>query len=311
MLLDGKVALVSGTGPNIGSEIARTLAANGATVACMDLNLEFAQEAAKSIKDAGGKAIGVAADITREDQVEQAVKDAVGQLGGIHLLVNDAAISDHNPFLEADVAEWRKVVDVILTGTFIVSQQVSRQMVAQGEGGAIVNIVSTSGHRGETGRVAYGSAKAGVLNLTRSMALQLAADNIRVNSVTPTNTGTGVGQHYGRSREEGPPPARQLIPRGRWVGPKTKLKPCCFCYPITPISLPALISPATAVTLLAGRPAGGTDTEGTRTLPARWERGRVQATSAVILRSVATKNPVRTATHSATARFFAPLGRSE
>ena len=311
MLLDGKVALVSGTGPNIGSEIARTLAANGATVACMDLNLEFAQEAAKSIKDAGGKAIGVAADITREDQVEQAVKDAVGQLGGIHLLVNDAAISDHNPFLEADVAEWRKVVDVILTGTFIVSQQVSRQMVAQGEGGAIVNIVSTSGHRGETGRVAYGSAKAGVLNLTRSMALQLAADNIRVNSVTPTNTGTGVGQHYGRSREEGPPPARQLIPRGRWGRPKDQAQAVLFLLSdnadfITGIDLPCDGGN------LAGRAAGrGTDTEGTRTLPARWERGRVQATSAVILRSVATKNPVRTATHSATARFFAPLGRSE
>ena len=174
MMLDGKVALVSGTGPNIGSEIARTLAANGATVACMDLNEQYAQAAAISINEAGGKAIGVVADITQPESVEKAVQEVLNAFGGIHLLVNDAAISDRKPFLEAELSDWQKVLDVILTGTFIVSQRVAKQMVAQGEGGAVVNIISTSGHRGETARIAYGTAKSGLLNFTRSMATQLA-----------------------------------------------------------------------------------------------------------------------------------------
>jgi NAD(P)-dependent dehydrogenase (short-subunit alcohol dehydrogenase family) len=213
-MLEGKVALVSGTGPNIGSEIARTLAANGATVACMDLNDEFAQAAAKSIQVAGGKAMGVSADITKPDEVDRAVQQVVDTFGGIHILVNDVAITDRGQFLESDLEQWRRVIEVILTGTFIVSQNVARRMVSQGEGGAIVNIASTSGHAGEPSRVAYGTAKAGILNFTRTLALQLAPHHIRVNSLTPTQTGTGVGNPGGRSRDDGPPP--QNIPLGRW-----------------------------------------------------------------------------------------------
>ena len=240
MLLDSKVALVSGTGPNIGSEIARTLAANGATVACMDLSNEFAQAAAKSIKDAGGKAIGVAADITQPESVEKAIQAVLGAFGGIHLLVNDAAITDRKEFLEADLAEWQKVLDVVLTGTFIVSQQVARQMVAQGEGGTIVNIVSTSGHRGESFRIAYGTAKAGLLNLTRSMAIQLAPHKIRVNSVTPTETGTPVGMPDAPRDENNP---SKDIPLNRWGRPTDQAQAVLFLLSpnadfITGIDLP-------------------------------------------------------------------------
>ena len=225
MLLDGKVALVSGTGPNIGAEIARTLAANGATVACMDLNEKYAQAAAISINEAGGKAIGVAADITQPESVEKAVQEVLGAFGKIHLLVNDAAISDRKPFLEADLADWRKVLDVILTGTFIVSQQVARQMVAQGDGGAIVNIVSTSGHRGESARIAYGTAKSGLLNFTRSMAVQLASHNIRVNSVTPTTTGTPVGMPDAPRDDNNPPTD---MPLHRWGRPSDQAQAVLF-----------------------------------------------------------------------------------
>jgi NAD(P)-dependent dehydrogenase (short-subunit alcohol dehydrogenase family) len=254
-MLEGKVALVSGTGPNIGSEIARTLAANGATVACMDLNEEFAQGAAKSINVAGGKAIGVSADITQPDQVDKAVRQVVEQLGHIDLLVNDAAISDRKPFLEAEVDEWQKVINVILTGTFIVSQRVARVMVEQGNGGAIVNIVSTSGHSGETARIAYGTAKSGLLNFTRSLAMQLAPHKIRVNSVTPSTSGTRVGDPGGTPRDQGPPPGRN-VPLGRWGTPQDQAQAVLF-----------MLSPAasfiTGVDLrvdggnLAGRPGGG------------------------------------------------------
>jgi len=225
MLLDGKVALVSGTGPNIGAEIARTLAANGATVACMDLNEGYAKAAAISINEAGGKAIGVAADITQPDSVVKALKEVLGAFGGIQLLVNNAAISDRKPFLEAELADWRNVLDVILTGTFIVSQQVARQMVSQGAGGSIVNIVSTSGHRGEMARIAYGTAKSGLLNFTRSMAMQLAPHKIRVNSVTPTTTGTPVGRPDAPRDEDNPP---KDLPLSRWGRPNDQAQATLF-----------------------------------------------------------------------------------
>ena len=225
MSLDGKVALVSGTGPNIGSEIARTLAANGATVACMDLDEGYAQAAAISIKEAGGKALAITADITQPESVEKALQEVLDAFGGVHLLVNDAAISDRKPFLEADLAEWKTVLDVILTGTFIVSQRVARQMVTQGEGGAIVNIVSTSGHRGETARIAYGTAKSGLLNFTRSMAMQLAPHNIRVNSVTPTVTGTPVGRPDAPRDDSNPP---KDVPWGRWGRPTDQAQAVLF-----------------------------------------------------------------------------------
>lgn len=241
MLLDGKVAVVSGTGPNIGSEIARTLAANGAKVVCLDLQRDCAEAAAKQITNAGGSAVAVAADITKPDDVERAMKAAVAAFGGIHVLVNDAAISDREPFLEAKLDTWHKVLDVILTGTFLCSQYAAKQMVAQGEGGAIVNIVSTSGHRGEEIRVAYGTAKAGLLNLTRSMALQLASHKIRVNSVTPTQTGSSVGST--RPRDESIPPSRAGIPLGRWGRPNDQAQAVLFLVSpnadfITGIDLP-------------------------------------------------------------------------
>ena len=255
-MLEGKVALVSGTGPNIGSEIARTLAASGATVACMDLSHEFAQAAAKSIIDAGGKAMGVAADTTKSDQVDKAVQAVLDEFGRIDLLVNDAAISDRRPFLETDVAEWQKVLDVVLTGTFVVSQRVARQMVAQGDGGAIVNIVSTSGHAGETARIAYGTAKSGLLNFTRSLALQLAPHKIRVNSVTPSTSGTRVGDPGGRPRDEGPPPNPHSVPLGRWGTPHDQAQAVLFMLSpmaefITGVDLPVDGGN------LAGRPGGG------------------------------------------------------
>lgn len=213
MLLDDCVAIVTGTGPNIGREIALTLAANGAAVVCLDLVLEHSQTCVQQIVERGGNATAVAADITNPTDVQRAIETAKSTFGGLHILVNNAAISIGGDLLQAKLEDWDLVLNVVLTGTFLCSKYAAKQMIAQESGGAIVNISSTSGHRGGKGNIAYNTAKGGILNLTRSMAIQLAPHKIRVNSVTPSTTGISLAQG-GRPREEGGPPKN--IPLGRW-----------------------------------------------------------------------------------------------
>lgn len=224
MLPNQPVAVVTGTGPNIGGEIARTLAANGAKLVCLDLRQDRAEATAKQIIEQGGSATAVATDITNPDDVRKAIETAVQTFGSVDILVNNAAITDSKGLLEANLEAWRRTLDVILTGTFLCSQAAAKQMIKQGKGGAIVNISSTSGHRGGPGAIAYGTAKAGILNLTRSMAVQLAPFKIRVNSVTPTQTGTPVAGS--RSREDREPPKN--IPLGRWGRPADQARAVLF-----------------------------------------------------------------------------------
>jgi NAD(P)-dependent dehydrogenase (short-subunit alcohol dehydrogenase family) len=147
MLLEDQVAIVTGTGPNIGGEIARTLAANGARVVCMDTRRQMAESTVKQIEQAGGQAIGVEADITRPGDMERLVKEAVDAFGGIDILVNNAGISPNGSLVDISIEDWLATINVILTGTFLCSRFVARRMIEQGKGGSIVNIASTSGHR--------------------------------------------------------------------------------------------------------------------------------------------------------------------
>ncbi len=224
MSLDGRVAVVSGAGPNIGRQIATTLAENGAKVVCLDRRPDAAQATADALAERGFEALPVEADITDQEQVDRAVELAVQSYGSVDILVNNAAITHRAGLLDADVESWRKVVDVILTGTFLCTQRVARQMIEQGRGGAIVNISSTSGHRGKSGAIAYQTAKAGILNFTRGAAMELAPHGIRVNSVTPTQTGTPVGGGRARSDDETP----SSIPRGRWGRPNDQAQAVLF-----------------------------------------------------------------------------------
>lgn len=213
--LDGKVAVVVGTGPNIGGEIVRQLAANGAAVVCIDARLEQAQRAAAEVVAGGSRAVGLQADITSAVDVERAFAEAADAFPTLDILVCNAAITHKGTILDTTLEEWQRVMDVSLTGAFLCGQQAARRMVAQGTGGAIVNVSSTSGHRGGVKAIAYATAKAGILNLSRSMAIQLAPHGIRVNSVTPTQTGTPVGVETPRA-DQGPP---KSIPLGRWGRP--------------------------------------------------------------------------------------------
>jgi 3-oxoacyl-[acyl-carrier protein] reductase len=190
----GKVALVTGGGHGIGQACAERLAADGASVLIADLRLDASEAAARQIAAAGGKVAAVALDVRDRASVEAAVADAVRRFGRLDVLVNVAGVMDRAPALEMTDDLWHKVIDTNLFGTFLCCQIAARQMVAQGGGGQIINTASNSGKFGGAGRAAYGASKAGVINLTQSLAIELAAHGIQVNAVGPGPTKTRVQQ---------------------------------------------------------------------------------------------------------------------
>ncbi len=194
MKLVDQVAIVTGGGRNIGAEIAKLFADEGARVAIIDLDRERAERTKGEIVDAGGTAIAVVADVSNGNAVAAAVRGVVECFGRIDILVNNVAISDNKTILDITEEEWDAVMAVTLKSQFLMAQHVARQMIAQGGGGKIVNLGSTSGHRGRSRAIAYSAAKGGVANLTRAMAVQLAPHGIRVNSVSPNKTGSPVGK---------------------------------------------------------------------------------------------------------------------
>jgi NAD(P)-dependent dehydrogenase (short-subunit alcohol dehydrogenase family) len=194
MKLQGQVAVVTGGGRNIGEEIAKLLAAEGAAVAILDQDQGRGERVARAIVDAGGTAMALGADVSKGSEVEAAIAAVVRRLGRIDILVNNVAISDNKTILELGEEEWDRVIAVTLKSQFLMTQHVARQMIAQGPGGRIVNLGSTSGHRGRGRAIAYSAAKGGVANLNRAMAVQLAPHGIRVNSISPNKTGSPVGK---------------------------------------------------------------------------------------------------------------------
>ncbi|HEY7386628.1 MAG TPA: SDR family NAD(P)-dependent oxidoreductase [Beijerinckiaceae bacterium] len=194
MRLQGKVAIVTGAGRNIGEATAKLLAAEGAKVAVVDLDQGRAEKVARDIKAAGHEARPFVANVASEADIQSLVRDVVAAWSRIDILVNNVAISDNKTILDITKEEWDRVIAVTLTGPFLMAKYVARQMVDQGTPGAIVNVGSTSGIYGRPRAVAYTAAKGGLLNLSRSMAQQLAKHNIRVTSVVPNKIGSPVGK---------------------------------------------------------------------------------------------------------------------
>lgn len=194
MKLAGKVALIAGCSPNINAGIALALAEAGARLVCVDLEPAFAWGCASAVIRQGGAAIAVRADVTDEDAVVAALERAREAYGGVDILVNGAVVQYRLGLLEISTAQFRRQIDVILTGTFLFSKHAAQLMIAQERRGAIINIVSTEGHQGNPGNIGYGTAKSGLLNFTRSAAMELARYRIRVNSLTPTATDPTEGR---------------------------------------------------------------------------------------------------------------------
>jgi len=206
MKLAGKVAIVTGTSPNIGGGIAQGLADEGAAVGCVDLVPENALQCADWIKSRGGDALGLPCDVTDETQVAAMVARVRETYRGVDILVNNAGILGGLSVLDMPLERWARQIGVNLTGTFLCTKHVGRLMVEQGRRGSIIVIVSTAGHQGQAGNIAYCTSKSGLLNFTRAAAMDLARHGIRVNSLTPTATdveeGIERGVAWGRPRPE-------------------------------------------------------------------------------------------------------------
>jgi NAD(P)-dependent dehydrogenase (short-subunit alcohol dehydrogenase family) len=194
MKLKGQVAIVTGGGRNIGEEIARLFAAEGAKVAIVDMDRPRGERVVGKVKAAGGEAELFVADVSKGADVAALVPAVVARFSRIDILVNNVAISDNKHIFDISEEEWDRVLTVTLKSQFLMGKHVGQQMAAQGSGGRIVNVGSTSGFMGRSRAVAYSAAKGGVANLTRAMAAQLAPHKIRVNAIVPNKIGSPVGR---------------------------------------------------------------------------------------------------------------------
>ncbi|NVB41644.1 3-oxoacyl-ACP reductase FabG [Pseudenhygromyxa sp. WMMC2535] len=184
--LDGRVALVTGASRGIGRAIATTLAARGATIAVnYARNEDAAREVCEAIASAGGKAIPMGFDVADEAAVDAGIKSVVAELGGLHVLVNNAGMSVDSLLLRAKGEDLRRILAVNLEGAFNCCRAAARHLLKARAQGRIINVSSVVGETGNPGQAMYASSKAGLLGLTKSLAQELATRGVTVNAVTP------------------------------------------------------------------------------------------------------------------------------
>ena len=196
--LEGKTAIITGAGRGIGKAIAKKFLLEGARVLVCDIVPERLEQTVMELR-AFGEVQSLIGDVSRSDFCDAVVQTALEFFGEINILVNNAGIAVFAPFLEHTEEAWDQTLNVNLKSMFLLSQRVARQMVARGEGGAIVNMASTNGLMGERDLVAYNSSKGGVILLTKTLAIELAEHNIRVNCVAPGLIRTTLASEGGSS----------------------------------------------------------------------------------------------------------------
>ena len=189
MRFAGKVVLVTGAGSGIGEATALRFGADGAAVAAADLSGPAAEAVAGRIRESGGRALALTADVSRQADCRALVEKTVAELGGLDILVNNAGIGAVGTVLETDEATFQKVMDVNVKGTFLLSKAALPGMIAK-RAGVIVNTASIAGVRGIPQRAAYTASKHAIVGLTRAMALDHVKDGVRVNCVCPGTVDT-------------------------------------------------------------------------------------------------------------------------
>jgi NAD(P)-dependent dehydrogenase (short-subunit alcohol dehydrogenase family) len=223
-------ALVTGASGALGSHFARTLARSGMRVALGARRVESLSQTVSDIAADGGDAMAVALDVTDPASVAAAMETVVGAMGGLDVLVNNAGIATTRPLLEQSEADWGEVLDVNLTGAWRMAQAAARQMAASESGGSIIHIASILGLRVAAQVPAYVASKAGLIHLTRAMALELARYDIRVNAIAPATSAPTSTRRFSLPRPGRPWPSAF---RNAALESPTTSTARCFCSPPT------------------------------------------------------------------------------
>jgi 3-hydroxybutyrate dehydrogenase len=185
MKLEGKSAIVTGAASGIGRDIALVFAREGAKVAIADLNLDAADAAAKEIRAGGGQAIGVAMDVTNEQQVNDGVAAVVKAFGGVDILVSNAGIQIVHPLEEFTYAEWKKMLAIHVDGAFLTTRACLPQMYKSGRGGSVIYMGSVHSKEASLLKAPYVTAKHGLIGLAKVVAKEGAAHGVRANVICP------------------------------------------------------------------------------------------------------------------------------
>ncbi len=216
MILKDKVALVTGAAQGIGRAIALKLAANGADVVIVDMNLDKAQETAREAERLGRRALALRANIASLQEAEAMADEAVAKLGAVHVMVNNAGITRDALILRMKEEDWDAVISVNLKGVFNCTKAVVKHMSKQ-RYGRIVNIASIVGEMGNAGQANYSASKAGVIALTKTVAREFATRNITCNAVAPGFIDTAMTQALSEKVKE---ELAKQIPMGRLGTPE-------------------------------------------------------------------------------------------
>ncbi|MEI4832202.1 3-ketoacyl-ACP reductase [Bacillus sp. FJAT-53711] len=195
-LIQGKNALITGAGRGIGRAVAIALAKEGVNVGLLARSEENLRAVAKEVEAEGVKAVIATADVSSYSEVTAAIETLKNGLGSIDILINNAGISKFGNFLELDVAEWEKIIQVNLMGVYYVTRAALPEMIEQ-QSGDIINISSTAGQKGAPVTSAYSASKFGVLGLTESLAMEVRKHNIRVTALTPSTVATDMAVELG------------------------------------------------------------------------------------------------------------------
>jgi 3-oxoacyl-[acyl-carrier protein] reductase len=212
--LKGRVALVTGASSGLGVRFAEVLAREGAPVALVARRTDRLAAVKTRIEQAGGRAVAIGADVLDRKAMTRAFDEAEKVFGTVTILVNNAGVAHSGRALELSEAEWRRVVGTDLDAVFFWAQEAARRMLAAGTGGAIINIASVLGFGVSKGTAAYAVAKAGVIQLTKALGLELAFKGVRVNAIAPGWIVTDLNRDYLMS-EQGAAMTRD-IPVGRF-----------------------------------------------------------------------------------------------